>query len=158
MLIQKKFLKIKNSQLISHYNKQSMVHLWVLSWWWTTHPVALKSIAKVPNQKVARWPKSSPSYSSSSSTSSSSSSSSSDGLVQNCVTLSRCFLHKTAALTTEQCTSPSLFFSRFEVSWGSSNRSLKNYDFLCDAIFSSCVRMRTNHLAMKCNYYRRWLN
>jgi len=48
------------------------------------------------------------------SSSSSSSSSSSDGLVQICVTLSRWFLHKTAAFFTEQCTSPSLF-SRFEV-------------------------------------------
>ena len=41
---------------------------------------------------------------------SSSSSSSSDRLVQICVTLSRWFLHKTAAFSTEQCTSPSLFF------------------------------------------------
>ena len=65
---------------------------------------------------------------------SSSSSSSSDRLVQICVTLSRWFLHKTAAFSTEQCTSPSLFF-RFEVSRGVSNRSLKNYGFLCDAIF-----------------------
>jgi len=53
-------------------------------------------------------------------------------------------LHKTAAFFTEQCTSPSLF-SRFEVTRGNSNRSLKNYGFLYDAIFSSHVRMRTNH-------------
>ena len=33
----------------------------------TTHPVALKSITKVPNQKVARWPKRFRSSSSSSS-------------------------------------------------------------------------------------------
>jgi len=49
--------------------------------------VALKRITKVPNQKVARRPKSS---------------SSSDGLVQICVTLSQWFLHKTAAFSTEQ--------------------------------------------------------
>jgi len=38
-------------------------------------------------------------------------------------------------------------FSRFEVTWGDSNRPLKNYGFLNDAIFSSHVCMRTNHLA-----------
>ena len=48
--------------------------------------------------------------------------------------LSRWFSHKTAAYFTEQCTSPSLF-SRFEVTRGDSNRSLKNYGFLYDAIF-----------------------
>ena len=86
----------------------------------------------------------------------SSSSSSSDGLVQIYVTLSRWFSHKTAAFFTEQCTSPSLF-SRFEVTRGDSNRPLKNYGFLYDAIFPSRVRMRTNHLATKCNYYARLL-
>jgi len=45
-------------------------------------------------------------------------------------------LHKTAAFSTEQCTSPS-HFSMFEVSRGGSNCSLKNYGFLCDVIFSS---------------------
>ena len=89
--------------------------------------------------------------------SSSSSSSSSDRLVQICVTLSRWFSHKTAEFFTEQCTSPSLF-SRFEVTRGDSNRSLMNYGFLYNAIFSSCVRMRTNHLATKLNYYERLLN
>ena len=43
------------------------------------------------------------------------SSSSSNGLVQIYVTLSRWFLDKTAAFSTEQCTNSSLF-SRFEVS------------------------------------------
>jgi len=62
------------------------------------------------------------------------SSSSSGGLVHICVTLSRWFSHKTAAFLTEQCTSPSLF-SRFEVTLEDSNRSLKNYAFLYDAIF-----------------------
>jgi len=63
-------------------------------------------------------------------------------LVQICVTLSWWFSHKTAAFSTEQCTSPSIF-SRFEVSQGSLNRSLKSYGFLCDAIFTSRVRMCT---------------
>ena len=36
-------------------------------------------------------------------------------LVQNCVTLSGWYLHKTAAFYTEQCTSP-LLFHNFEVS------------------------------------------
>jgi len=39
------------------------------------------------------------------------------------------------ALFTEQCTSPSLF-SRFEVTRGDSNRSLKNCGFLYDTVFS----------------------
>ena len=39
-----------------------------------------------------------------------------------------------SSIFTEQCTSPSLF-SRFEVTRGNSNRSLKNYGFLYDAIF-----------------------
>jgi len=38
----------------------------------------------------------------------------------------------------------------FEVTRGDLNRSLKNYGFLCDAILSSRVRMRTNYLATKC--------
>ena len=59
---------------------------------------------------------------------------SSDRLVQICVTLSLWFSHKTAAFFTEQCTSPSLS-SRFEVTRGDSNRSLKNYGFLYDAYF-----------------------
>ena len=69
--------------------------------------------------------------------------SSSDGLLQICVTLSRWFLHKTAAFFTEQCTSPSLF-SRFEVTRGDLNRSLRSYGFLYDAIFLhmyACIRI-----------------
>ena len=51
-----------------------------------------------------------------------------------------CFLHmwlshKIAAFYTEQCMSPSLF----EVSWGSSNRSLNNYGFISEAIFKLCT-------------------
>ena len=47
-------------------------------------------------------------------------------------------------------------FPRFEVTRGNYNRSLKNYGFLYDAIFFVIyVRMRTNHLATKCNYYAR---
>ena len=130
-----------------HYVLRStvVVHLRVFSWR-TTHPVALISIAKILNRKVAKRPKCFFFFFSFS-----------DGLVQICMTLSWWFLHETAAVSTEQCTSPSLF-SRFEVSRGGSNRSLKNYSFLCDAIFSSCVRMHTSHLAMKCNYYARLLN
>jgi len=66
------------------------------------------------------------------------------------------FSHKTTEFSIEQCTSPSLFY-RFEISQGGLNRSL-NYGFLCNDIFSSCVCMRTNHLATKCNYYARLLN
>jgi len=73
------------------------------------------------------------------------------------VTLSRWFLHKTAAFFTEQCTSPSLF-SRFEVTQGDSNHSLKNYGFLDNAIFLFTWCMHINHLATKCTYYARLLN
>ena len=51
-----------------------------------------------------------------------------------------------SSIFTEQCTSSSLF-SRFEVTQGNSNRSLKNYGFLYDAIFFPRVRMRINYLA-----------
>ena len=49
-----------------------------------------------------------------------------------------------AELYTEHCTSPSLFHN-FEVSWGASNQSLKNYGFICDTIFFTCTQpMRTD--------------
>jgi len=76
------------------------------------------------------------------------SSSSSDGLVQNCMTLSQWFSHKTIAFYTEQCTSP-LLFHNFEVSRGGSNRSLKNYGFISYAILKKLACMHANHLAMK---------
>ena len=101
-------------------------HLQVFSWW-TTCPVVQKSIAKVPNQKVARRLKCFHS-----------SVSSLDGLVQNCITLSWWFLHKTAAFYTEQCTSL-LLLHNFEVSQGGLNQSLNNYGFYCDAIFFTCI-------------------
>ena len=52
-----------------------------------------------------------------------------------------------AQKTTEQCTAH-CFFHSFEISGVCSNWSLKNYGFLCKAIFSSHVRMHTNHLAI----------
>ena len=67
---------------------------------WT--PVARESIAKVPNQELAKRAKCFLS---------------SDGLAQYCVNLSRWFTHETAAFCMEQCTTPSLFHS-FEVSRG----------------------------------------
>ena len=45
---------------------------------------------------------------------------------------------KTAAFYTEQCTSPSLSHN-FKVSRDHSNWSLKNYCFICDAIFFTCT-------------------
>jgi len=82
-----------------------------------------KSIAKVPSQKVTRRPKCLSSFSCSS-----------DGIVQNCMTLSQSFSHKTVAFYTEQCTSPSLFHN-FVLSRGSLNYSLNNYGFIFDTIF-----------------------
>jgi len=67
-------------------------------------------------------------------------SSSSDRRVQKCMT-PWWFSGKTAAFYTEQCTSPSLFHNH-EVSWHGSNRSLNDYGFISNAIF-------TNHLATK---------
>ena len=103
-------------------------------------PTGAKSIIKVPNRKVARRPKCFPCFFLSSSFTSSSSSS--YRLVQNCMTLSPWFLHKTGTFYTEQCTNPSLFHN-FEASRGGSNRSLMNYGFISD------VRMYTNHLTIK---------
>ena len=72
------------------------------------------------------------------------------------------FSHKTPAVFTKQCTTPSLS-SMFEVTRGDTNRSLKNYGFhyvasIMTPFFSSHVRMCTNHLAMKYNYYTKLLN
>ena len=54
-LIQTNFSK--SPKQLTHKSLQHLtVHLWVFSWR-TTHPVALKCIAKVPYQKVARRPK-----------------------------------------------------------------------------------------------------
>ena len=61
-----------------------------------------------------------------------------------------------SSIFTEQCTSPS-HFSRLEVTRGDSNRSLKNYGSFTTHFFFT-LRMRTNHLAAKCNYYARLLN
>jgi len=55
MLIRKNFSK-SPKQLTYKPLQHPTVHLPVFSWW-KTHPVVLKSIAKVPNQKVTRWPK-----------------------------------------------------------------------------------------------------
>ena len=71
MLIQKYLSKSQTYKPL----QQPTVHLRVFSWW-PAHPVALKSIAKVPNQKVARQPKCF---------------SSSDGLVQICMTFTMVF-------------------------------------------------------------------
>ena len=79
-------------------------------------------------------------------------SSSSDRLVQNCVTLSQWFWHKTAAFYTEQFTIPSLF-NNSEVSGDGLNQSLKNYDFISDAIFKN-VHMHSNHLATKQLFFK----
>jgi len=64
--------------------------------------------------------------------------SSSDGLAQYCVNLSRWFTHETAAFSTEQCTTPSLFHN-FEVSQGARSHSLKHYGFQFGTPFSLFV-------------------
>jgi len=64
--------------------------------------------------------------------------------------------HKAAAFSPSSA-SAHHFFPGLKSHGGDSNRSLKNYGFLCDAIFSSRVCMRTNHLARKCNCYTRLL-
>ena len=103
------------------------VHLRVFSWR-KTHPVALKGIAKVPNQKVARRPK--------------------------CFSFFFFFFRRASSNLRDSFTmvfaqNSSIFHwvvhqpIAFEVTRGDSNRSLKNYGFLYDAIFSSRVRMRT---------------
>jgi len=103
----------------------STVHLRVFSWQ-RTHPVALKCVVKVPNQKVARRPKCFLS------------SSSSDGLVQNCVSLLRWFSHKTAFYA-EQCTSPSLFCNLQVIS----RSTLSAFWTMVSPWTPFCWRMRT---------------
>ena len=63
---------------------------------------------------------------------------SSDGLAQYCVNLSRWFTHETAAFSTEQCTTPSLFHN-FEVSQGARSHSLKHYGLQFGTPFSLFV-------------------
>ena len=94
--------------------------------------------------------------SSSSSSSYSSSSSFSDGLVQICDSFTMVSTQNNRVF--HWAVYQPIAFSRFEVTRGDSNRSRKNYGFLYDAIFSSRVRMCTNQLATKCNYYLRLLN
>jgi len=80
---------------------------------------------------------------------------SSDGLAQYCVNLSRWFTHETAAFSTEQCTTPSLFHN-FEVSQGACSHSLKHYGFLFwDAICFICTYACAlkRHLATTRNCY-----
>jgi len=95
--------------------------------------MARETIAKVPNQAAAKRPNCF-----SSSSSSSSFFLSSDGLAQCCVNLSRWFMHETAAFSTEQCTTPSLFHN-FEASQGARSHSLKHYGFQFGTPFSLFV-------------------
>ena len=71
--------------------------------------MARESIAKVPNQELAKQAKCFSFFLLSSS----------DGLAHYCVNLLGWFTHETAAFYTEQCTTPSLFHN-FEVSRGAS--------------------------------------
>jgi len=144
MLIQNKSLKI-SKQLTYKLLKQLTVHLQVFSWR-TTHPVALKGIMKVPNQKIARRPICL-SFSSSSSSSSSffffrqASSNLCD---------SQWFAHKTAAFSTEQCTSPSLVSSlkSHKVVWTAHWRTMASFAtpffFMCTHAHKSLSKL------MKC--------
>ena len=77
--------------------------------------MARESITKVPNQTAAKWLIVFLLLSS-------------DGLAQYCVNLSRWFTHETAAFSTEQYITPSLFHN-FEVSQGACSHSLKHYGF-----------------------------
>ena len=102
MIIQIISQNLKNSKLISLYS--IVLFIFKCFSWWTTSPVAWKSIAKVLNQKVARQP---------------------NGFLSSsffrwassflCDSFAM-VLHKTAAFYTKQCTISSLFHS-FEVSW-----------------------------------------
>ena len=65
---------------------------------------------------------------------------SSDGLAQSCVNLSCWFTHETAAFSTEQCTTPSLFHN-FEASQGA--RSHSNTTNLGRHFLYLHLRMRT---------------
>ena len=66
-------------------------------------------------------------------------------LAQNCMTLLWWFSHKTAAFYTEQCISPSFLLTSLKSHEALLSQSLKNYGFICDAIFFTCTHVR-NHL------------
>ena len=87
--------------------------------------MARESITKVPNQTAAKWLIVFLLLSS-------------DGLAQYCVNLSRWFTHETAAFSTEQYITPSLFHN-FEVSQGACSHSLKHYGFQFGTPFSLFV-------------------
>ena len=64
--------------------------------------------------------------------------------VENCVTFSQWFSHKTAAFHTEQCMTPS-FFHKSEVSQDAWSHPLRNYGFIFNTIFFICTHARTKH-------------
>jgi len=119
------YIKISRSQKRSTYTPlwQYTVHLRVFSWP-TRLPMTQEIIAKVPNQTAAKRPNSFLL--------------SSDGLAQYCINLSRWFTHETAAFSTKQCTTPSLFHN-FEALQGARSHSLKHYGFQFGMPFSLFV-------------------
>jgi len=130
MLIQKNLKNLKTANLqaiITTYISSSSVFMM------NKKPNGTKKHTKVPSQKVTRRLKSS------------SSSASpppppppppfSDGLVQICVTFTMVFRQNSSMHFPLSSAPAHHFFSSFEVSWGGLNCSLKNYGFLCDAIF-----------------------
>ena len=100
-------------------------HLFLSASWPTTCLVGQKSIAKVPNQKVATWPKCFSSFFF-------------FFFFRRATSKLRdsfmMVFAQNSSILHWAVHSPSLF----EVSWGSSNRSLNNYGFISDAIFEIC--------------------
>ena len=86
------------------------------------HPVVRKSIMKVPNQKLARQPKCCSFFKIL-------------WLFHNCFRTKQQHFTLSSALV-------------ITVSRGSLNRSLKNYGFICNTIFFTCMHAH-NHLATK---------
>ena len=79
----------------------------------------------------------------------------SDRLVQNCVTLSRWFLNKTAAFYqyTEQCISPCITFSQLSSLMKCFKPVTEKLELWSFATQFSSLACTQNHLAMKHNYY-----
>jgi len=107
-------------------------HLFSSVSWPITCLVGQKSITKVPNQKVARWPKCFSSF----------------FFFFLFVVFFRWATSKlrdSFMMVFAQNSSilhwpvhQPITFHNFELSWGSSNRSLNNYSFISDAIFKIC--------------------
>jgi len=111
----------------------------------TNTPSGVKSIAKVPNQKATRRPKSFSFYFFFFRQASS----------KLCHSFMMVFAQNGSILPWVVHQSI-VFLTSLKSHEALLSQSLKNYGFICNAIFFTCTHVR-NHLATKCSYYTRLL-